>query len=258
MRLLINVPPRHLKSTLTSVMWPAWLWLRDPTIRILSASYALPLAIRDANRSRRVITSEWYQARGGDQFKLMGDQNTKSRYDNDATGFRIASSVGGAATGEGGDIILVDDPHKLEDAFSAVALQSAIEWFSSTISSRLNDLRTGRMVVIAQRIHENDLSGHLIETGDWYHLCLPAEHDVSHPFTWPDDPRSEPDELLSPERFGRDEIDRLKRSLGPYASAGQLQQLPPRLAARSSRPNGGASTTPLSGCAATTSGPAGT
>ena len=225
-RLLVNIPPRHLKSTLTSVMWPAWLWLRDPTLRILSASYALPLAIRDANRSRRVITADWYQARGGDRFKLMGDQNTKSRYDNDATGFRIASSVGGSATGEGGDIILIDDPHKLEDAFSAAALQLAIEWFSSTISSRLNDLRTGRMVVIAQRIHEDDLSGHLLETGDWYHLCLPAEYDASHLFIWPDDPRSEPEELLFPERFGRDEIDRLKRSLGPYASAGQLQQLP--------------------------------
>ena len=226
LRVLINTPPRHGKSSLCSVIWLAWAWLVDPSLRLLTASYAMPLALRDANRSRRLIESTWYRDRWGDCFKLMSDQNAKGRFENDRTGLRIATSVGGSATGEGGDIILIDDPHKLEDAFSAAARQTAIDWYSSTISSRLNDQRTGRIVVIGQRIHEHDLSGHLIESGDYEHICLPAEYEPTHPFLWPDDPRTEPDELLWPQRIGPTELERLKRSLGPYAVAGQLQQRP--------------------------------
>src|SRR5262245_33410070 len=116
--LLINVPPRHMKSLAVSVFWPAWEWIRWPERRWLFASYAESLAIRDNVRSRRLIQSMWYQNNWGGRFQFAGDQNEKRKVETNRGGHRIAVGTGGAATGEGGDRLVIDDPHKIADADS--------------------------------------------------------------------------------------------------------------------------------------------
>lgn len=226
--LLINVPPRHTKSTLVSVCWPTWTWIRRPEARWLTASYAASLAIRDALKSRRVIQSPWYQANWSDRFHLTGDQNAKTRYENDRTGYRIATSVGGSSTGEGGDFLVCDDPHNLYEIDSDVIREGVLSWWDEVMSTRLNDPRTSGRVIVMQRGHERDLSGHVLERGDWEHLCLPAEYEGPRMFTsigW-SDPRTKPGELLNPNRYGVAELAVLKRELGSQKAAAQLQQRP--------------------------------
>jgi predicted phage terminase large subunit-like protein len=226
--LLINVPPRHMKSLLVSVFWPAWEWIRFPERRWLYSSYAASLAQRDSVLCRRLIESPWYQQRWGHVFSLTSDQNTKGRFDNNRTGYRLTTSVGGAVTGEGGDRIVCDDPHNVQEAESDSIRKSTVDWFDVVMSTRVNNPKTAAKVVVMQRCHQQDLSGHLLEQGGWEHLCLPAEYEGPPCVTsigWTD-PRAEPGELLWAKRFGRGEIDDLKRSLGSYAAAGQLQQRP--------------------------------
>jgi predicted phage terminase large subunit-like protein len=227
-RLLINIPPRHMKSILVSVMWPAWIWTHSPHVRFLSASYGASLAERDAVRSRDLIRSGWYQQRWP-QVELKGDVNRVSRYENTATGQRVATSVGGEATGEGGDVIIVDDPHKAEEAMLDAARSRVIDWHDGTLGHRFNNPKTGVEVVVMQRLHERDLSGHLLEQGGWTHLCLPARYELSHPFVWPGDPRSKAGELLWPRHFPERELSRLERTMTSFRAAGQLQQRPAAL-----------------------------
>jgi hypothetical protein len=122
-RLLISVPPRHMKSLAVSVFWPCWEWITHPERRWLFCSYAAGLAIRDSVKCRRMVESPWYRRRWGDRFALTSDQNEKSRFENDKAGNRIAIGVGGAATGEGGDRLVVDDPHNVREAPSEFFLQ---------------------------------------------------------------------------------------------------------------------------------------
>jgi predicted phage terminase large subunit-like protein len=249
-RLVINIPPRCMKSLSVAVFWPAWEWLDRPETRWLCASYAAPLATRDSVKMRRLIQSQGagredpertlierlgYRGllrllHGDEAWELVGDVNLKTRFENTQAGYRLATSVGGGTTGEGGDIVVIDDAAKAEEGESDVRREEVTEWHDGTISTRLNDPKTGAEVVIMQRLHETDLAGHLLTQdegiGDWTHLCLPMEYEPSHPFVWPDDPRTEPGELLWPERVGPTEVDRLKRQLGSYKAAGQLQQRP--------------------------------
>jgi predicted phage terminase large subunit-like protein len=241
-RLIVNIPPRHMKSTLIAVLWPTWVWLREPALRWLFVSYAEKLSKRDSLKCRRIIESQGGRHEGGtlvervgyqgmlrllgQDWELASDQNEKMRFENTATGYRLSTSVGGTATGEGGDIIVVDDPHKADEVESDVQRENVHEFLDGTLSSRLNDPTTGRLVVVMQRLHEDDATGHLLAQGGYEHLCLPAEYEPSHPFIWPDDPRTEPGELLWPEHFDRDAIDTLKRQMGSYRAAGQLQQRP--------------------------------
>ena len=226
--LLINVPPRHMKSLLVSVFWPAWEWIRWPERRWLFSSYAAQLSIRDSVKCRRLIESPWYQNRWGHLFALTSDQNTKGRFDNNRSGYRLSTSVGGAVTGEGGDRIVCDDPNNVNEVESDGVRKATNDWFDIVMSTRTNDPKTAGKVVVMQRCHQQDLSGHLLEQGGWEHLCLPAEYEKSDRVTsigWRD-PRTQHGELLWPERFGPPELESLKRSLGSYAAAGQLQQRP--------------------------------
>jgi len=231
--LIINIPPRHMKSILTSVMWPVWVWTTRPEKRWLFSSYAESLSIRDSLKCRRVIQSNWYQDQWSDVFQLTGDQNQKTRFDNDKTGFRLATSVGGATTGEGGDYLVCDDPIKALDAHSQAQRETVISWWDETMSTRLNNQMQGGRVIIMQRLHEQDLTGHLLakmQAGGvhYEHLCLPAEYEPSAHVTgigW-EDPRTEHGDLLWPERFSREAVDEIKAALGSYAAAGQLQQRP--------------------------------
>jgi len=231
--LIINVPPRHSKSISVAVALPAWTWARDPAKKFLYASYASSLSIRDGTKCRRLIDSPWYQNHFGDKFKLTDDQNQKQRFENDKSGYRISTSVGGALTGDGGDIICIDDPHNIVESDSSKVREGVLEWWDQAMQTRLNDPKTSNFILIMQRVHSDDLTGHLCqEMGDeWSHLCLPARYEIGHPtpsrsplgFT---DPRTKEGELLWPARFGEKELSTLERSLGSYAAAGQLQQRP--------------------------------
>jgi predicted phage terminase large subunit-like protein len=228
-RLIINIPPRSMKSLAVSVFWPTWEWVNRPSTRWLFASYAATLSTRDSLKSRRIVESPWYRERWGHLFSLTTDQNVKNRFENDRTGYRIATSVDGVATGDGGDIICVDDPHNVRDANSDQVRETALRWWDESMTSRFNDPRTGRAVIIMQRVHERDLSGHLLakEMG-WEHLCLPMEYDGKRRATSRGeyDPRTQEGELLWPAHFDRATVDELKKGMGSYASAGQLQQAP--------------------------------
>lgn len=229
-RLIINVPPGCTKSFIVSVYWPAWTWTHSPERQFLCASYSGELSTRDTRRSRTVLQSPWYQRRWGDVFSFSGDQNRKTRFDNDRAGFRIATSVGGSVTGERADVLILDDPHKTEEELSEARRATDLGWLDSTWSTRHNDERTSADVVVMQRLHEEDATGHLLEQWeDVVHLRLPMEYEPEAACvtdTGFGDPREEPGELLHPERFDRESVARLKRRLGSYGSAGQLQQDP--------------------------------
>lgn len=217
-----------MKSLLVSVFWPAWEWIRWPERRWLFSSYAFSLSMRDSIKCRRSIESPWYQAFWGDRYSLTIDQNTKSRFDNNRSGYRLSTSVGGTATEEGGDRIVCDDPHNVQEAESDSIRSGPLEWFDVVMSTRVNDPKTSAMVVVMQRCHQRDLSGHLLDKGGWEHLCLPAEYEGSKRATSIgfSDPRTEHGQLLWPEQFGAKEIADLKINLGRCAAAGQLQQRP--------------------------------
>jgi predicted phage terminase large subunit-like protein len=237
-RLLINIPPRCAKSSLTSVAFPAWVWSQrlhsatsGPGVQFLHASYAQSLSLRDSVKCRRLIESPWYQRLWGSRFTLTGDQNTKTRFDNDAGGSRLSTSVGSALTGEGGSIIVVDDPNSAQEAHSQATIEATIEWWDGALSTRLNDPKTGAFIVIQQRLSEEDLTGHILskDADNWTHLCLPMRYEPDRSFVtsigW-QDPRTEPGELLWEDRFGEAEVKTLERLMGPWKAAGQLQQRP--------------------------------
>ncbi len=237
--LLINEPPRCMKSTTVSVMFPSWCWIADPHLQFLFLSYAEKLSMKDSVKCRRIIASKWYQERWGNRYKICGDVNTKLRFDNDKTGYRISSSIGGTATGEGGDIIVLDDPNNAGDTESETIRESTNDWCDSTLSSRLNNLKTGSVIIVQQRLHAQDYSGHILsqEIPDLVHLCLPMEFETNRrcvtiplPSTqgkpWAD-PRKNEGDLLWPARIGPDELSKLKIKMRTdYIRAGQLQQRP--------------------------------
>ena len=237
-RLIINIPPRCAKSSLTSVAFPAFTWAQrrksdtsGPGVQFLHASYSQILTLRDSTKCRRLIESPWYQSLWGDRYHLMPDQNTKSRFDNDRGGSRLSTSVGSSLTGEGGNIIVVDDPNAAQEAFSEATIATTIEWWDGALSTRLNNAKTGAFVVIQQRLSEEDLTGHILskDVGNWTHLCLPMRYEPERSFVtsigW-EDPRTEAGELLWPERFGEPEVEELEAKMGPWTAAGQLQQRP--------------------------------
>ena len=230
--LLINMPPRHCKSIAAAVMFPAFVWTREPSMRWLYSSYAQSLSVRDSVKMRRLIESPWYQARWGHVFQLTSDQNQKIKYENDKSGYRMATSVDGSNTGEGGDILVSDDPHNVKERESDVMREAVLDWWGNVMSTRINDPHKRRRIIIMQRVHEHDLSGHALEQGGWHHLDLPAEYEggkcvvTGCVFHWDKDPRTVEGEPLWPARYGKPEIAHLKKELGPYQAAAQLQQRP--------------------------------
>src|SRR4029077_2222407 len=203
-RLLINIPPRHMKSLGANVFFPAWVWAqgpntdcdpkhhfqirknswRGPGAKFMHLSYDGSLASRDGVKCRQIITSPWYQRLWGHRLQLLPDQNQKTRFGNVQGGHRISTSEGGGITGEGADIIVVDDPHNVRDiaVASDVARETTLRFWDEAMPSRLNDQDHGVFIVIMQRVHERDLSGHILanELG-WPHLCLPAVYEPNHP-----------------------------------------------------------------------------
>lgn len=230
-RLLINVPPGTMKSLLTNVFWPAWEWgpQNMPHLRYVCASHSQDLAIRDGLRMRRLVESEWYQERWGDRVQLTKDQNQKTKFENTATGFRQAVAAG-SITGARGDRVVIDDPHSVEGAGSDQQRQTTLNWFLEAVPTRLNNPDKSAIVVIMQRLHEEDVSGVILEKDLGYdHIMLPMRYEPGRSMETMlglEDPRTEEGELLFPERFPESVVDRDERVMGPYATAGQFQQSP--------------------------------
>jgi hypothetical protein len=170
-RLLINQPPRSLKSLSVLVAHVAWLLGHDPGCRIIVVSYSNELAAELHRQFRMVIDALWYQ-RLFPEMRVVRD--TGNELVTSAGGSRYATSIGGTLTGRGADLIIVDDPLKAEEAMSEPARRRVIDWFGGTLVSRLNDKERGPIIVVMQRLHEDDLAGHLLEQGNWEHLDLPA------------------------------------------------------------------------------------
>jgi len=231
-RLLINVPPGTMKSLTVAVFWPAWEWGPRglPHLRTIGASYAERLAIRDNLRCRRLVGSEWYRRFWGERVVLSREQNAKHRFETTAGGFRLATSVGGLATGERGDRFVIDDPHNVRQTDSDAVRLGTLRWFEEVVPTRLNDLERSAIVVVMQRVHVEDVTGLILERDLGYeHLMLPMEFEAARRAVTclgAADERREEGELLWPERFPRRSLDRLRKTLGSYAAAGQLQQRP--------------------------------
>ena len=225
-RLIINIPPRHLKSISVAVAFPAWLLGHNPSEQIICASYGQDLSNKHSQDCRAVIQHPWYN-RVFPEVQLVEDQNTKSKFMTTKRGFRFATSVGGTLTGEGGNFLIVDDPLSQQQAESELFRETALNWFDQSFMTRLNDRKKGCIIVIMQRLHENDLTGHLLRKGGWDHLCLPiiAQHDEEFKIGNDVYVRKE-GELLHPERINDEEIKQLKIDLGSRGFAGQYLQTP--------------------------------
>ena len=167
-RLIINMPPRSLKSIMTSVAFPAFLLGHNPAQRIICVSYSGDLAKKHANDFRALVEAPWYR----DLFPgaRIGKKDSETEIELTARGFRLATSVGGTLTGRGGQLIVVDDPLKPDDALSEAKRSAANQWFANTLLSRLDDKRTGAIVIVMQRVHMDDLTGFLLSQSDEWEL----------------------------------------------------------------------------------------
>jgi len=228
-KLLINVPPGFMKSLLCNVFWPAWEWSAAglPGLRYVTFSYAAHLTERDNGKFRDLLRSRDFQELWGHAVKLTEDG--KIRISNAATGWKFASSVRGVGTGERGDRVILDDPHNVKEGESEAVRSETVRWVREGMSNRLNDMVTGVIVVIMQRVHEDDVSGAIIKDRmNYVYLCIPMEYERANHFSndWFDDPREEQGELAWPERFPQSVVDDLRGTLGPYAYSGQYQQNP--------------------------------
>jgi predicted phage terminase large subunit-like protein len=228
-RLLINVPPGFSKSLITNVFFPAWIWgpRGNPSARFINASYSSSLTERDNVRFGQVIHSPEYIKFWGGEFEAG---YSRVKLENSRTGWKLATSVGGVGTGERGDFFLCDDPNSVKEVDSEAVRESTNQWWREVVPTRLSIPSESAIVVIQQRTHEQDVSG-ITLAGDmgYEHLMIPMRYDSKRHCTtsigW-SDPRSVDGDLCWPERFPEKEVHQLERILGPFATAGQLQQSP--------------------------------
>ncbi|UVC17884.1 phage terminase large subunit [Mesorhizobium onobrychidis] len=226
-RLIITMPPRSLKSITASVAFPAWFLGRDPSKKVICVSYAQSLAVKHANDFRTVVDSAWYRSMFP-SFKVSPRKNTENELQTTLGGNRLATSTGGQLTGRGGDIIIIDDPLKADEAHSESARNKCAEWVRTTLMSRFDNPAAGAVVLVMQRLHVDDLAGVLLETGGWEHLNLSAiaeqdERVQTGLHRWNDRKFGD---LLHPARLGHVELERLKRDLGSLTFSAQYQQSP--------------------------------
>jgi predicted phage terminase large subunit-like protein len=225
-RLIINVPPRSGKSLLASIAFPAFVLGRDPTRRVICASYSSELSGKLARDCRNVLSHPSYRAIFPEM--IIGAKNTENEIETTKGGFRFATSVGGTLTGRGGNLIVIDDPIKPDEAASRLARGRVWEWFTGTVGSRLDNKAEDAIVLVMQRVHVDDLSGRLLEMGGWDLLSIPAiAEDEQSLIVGPE--RAivrEPGHILDPEREPRHVLDELKRELGSATFEAQYQQQP--------------------------------
>lgn len=224
-RLLITVPPRHLKSICTAVALPAWLLGRDPACKIMVASYGADLASKHAGDCRAIMETDWYRLLYP---ALRIERNTAQQLTTTRMGGRLAVSAGGAATGFGADFLIVDDLMKAADARLPSARQGVKEYYEQTLFSRLNDKQTGRIIAIQQRLHEDDLAAYLIDKGNFAHLDLPAiaDEEARYPLPFGRTHRRRRGEVLFPQREPLTTLEEIRKDIGTFAFSAQYQQNP--------------------------------
>jgi predicted phage terminase large subunit-like protein len=236
--LIINVPPRTAKSTLITVAFPVWCWLKHPERRFMCASYSGALAIEHSVKRRDLILSDWFATHFGARFRLKSDANQKMSFDNDRTGQMIATSVGGTATGKGGDVLIIDDPIDPEQAASDVERTKANTWIDTTVRTRRNNPASDVMIMVMQRLHEMDPTGYVMNQhpGKWVHVKVPLQstlvadndgklHEETHIFPVSGEVLTrEVGNVLEPKRFPAHEVKSLQ--VTRLVWAGQYQQEP--------------------------------
>ena len=225
-RLIINMPPRALKSVCVSVAWPAWLLGQNPASRIMAASYSSVLSIKHSLDCRLVVSADWYKKLFPNTI-LSPKHNQKSKFLTTKNGFRFATSVGGSATGEGGDILIIDDPHNPTQINSPKMRNKAIEWFEQTFVTRLNDQNKGAIVLVMQRLHQDDLSAHLEGSGNWEILKIPAlaPHNIIYDLGHKQYNYTQGD-LLNNKRDNAEFLNKLEQEIGARNYAAQFLQEP--------------------------------
>lgn len=227
-RLIVNVPPRSAKSTFVAVALPAFLLGRDPKKRIIVVSYNQELANFLGRQTRQVMQSDWYRELFPST-RLAGRPG-EAKFYTTAGGYRMATSVNGQLTGRGGDLIIVDDPQKADDAYSPAARETLLDWATNSLFSRLDDKSRGGIILVQQRLHEDDLSGQMLRAGGWLHVNVPAIAESEHEILLSRAPlrfhlRREGD-VLDPTREPRRVLELLKAQMGTAAFSAQYQQNP--------------------------------
>ncbi|MBN1325044.1 MAG: phage terminase large subunit [Alphaproteobacteria bacterium] len=232
-RSIINIPPRYLKSIICSVAWPAYLLGKDPTTNIICVSYSGELAEKFAHDCRNVMLADWYR----ELFpltRLHKSRQSVNDFETTRGGGRQSTSIGGTLTGRGGDWIIIDDPLKPSDAMSDTQREKVNEWYASTLYSRLNDKKTGKIVLIMQRLHQDDLTGYLLETdAKFHHVKLPMVASEDEKWSFKNRITGKQNivernkgDLLHPDRDSMEVVKDLQDSLGEYGFTGQYQQEP--------------------------------
>lgn len=229
-RLIVNQPPRSLKSHAVSVAFPAWLLGHDPSLQIICASYGQDLADKHARDCRRLMSSAFYQ-RLFPGTRLSPEKQSVNEFITTKQGFRLSLSVGGPLTGRGAYIIILDDPLKPDDALSETRRNSVNEWYDNTLLSRLNSKEKGIIIIVMQRLHQDDLVGHVREQGNWDTLSFPAiaESDESYEYQTGFGKSMftrKAGEALQPERESLSTLKTIRATMGEYHFASQYQQNP--------------------------------
>lgn len=228
-RLIVTLPPRNLKSICASVAFPAFVLGHDPAVRIVCASYSQDLTAKHARDCRFVMQSDWYRQLFP-RTRIDPQKNTESEFETTMRGYRLGTSVGGTLTGRGGNLIIIDDPLKPAEAMSETKRNGVAEWYDTTLSSRLDSKTEDAIVLIMQRLHVDDLVGHVLEKSGahWTHLSLPAiadapqEIDLGDGMTY----EREIDEILHPKREPRSVLEELRAAMGSQGFSAQYQQAP--------------------------------
>ena len=226
-RLIINIPPRNLKSICACVAMPAFLLGRNPTRKVICVSYSDDLAAKFSNDCRAVMRTDWYQ-QTFPRARIDKAKDTESEVRTTERGYRLATSVGGTLTGRGGDIIIIDDPIKPQDAQSKSVREKTVQWYENTLLSRLDDKVHGAIVVVMQRLHLDDLAGHLLERSGFEHLCLPAiaERKQIIQLGGGRSHLREIGDVLDPVREPLSALERQRNAMTPLVFSAQFQQSP--------------------------------
>lgn len=227
-RLIINIPPRCLKSVTASIAWSTWLLGQKPERRILTASYSQSISTKFSLDSRFIIESNWYRNLYP-KTKISNKQNQKNKFLTTKHGFRLATSVGGSVTGEGGDFLILDDPHNPAHIHSKKRRENVINWFLDTFSTRLNDRKKGAIIIIMQRLHEHDLTGFLLKNQpkEWHFLEIPLISDHERIFSVGNfEHKMKQNEILNDKFFDNKTIQSLVNSVGVANFEAQYLQNP--------------------------------
>lgn len=227
-RALVCIPPRYLKTYLISIAYPAWLLGQDPKARIICASYGIDLAEKFSGDCLKLMKSPWYK-RVFPNTHLDPKQQNKTEVGTTVGGYRFATSTGATLTGRGADVIIIDDPLKASEGHSPTARQNCNDWFQSTIHTRFNNPKKGKLIVVAQRLHAEDLPGHIMETGGWKELILPARQPTTKEFDIVDGgvkARFNAGRILQRSRHDEDDLAQLKKEMGEFDFEAQFNQNP--------------------------------